>query len=116
MIRLLIADDDNNLRTVLATELSEEGFSVDVAENGSRAMELLEAREYDVALLDLSMPALTGIEVLTQVRARDIPVEVVLLTAHGTVSTAVEAIKLGAYDFLTKPFKLDEVRVVIRKA
>jgi DNA-binding NtrC family response regulator len=103
-MKILVADDDKNLRKVLVNELSEEGFSVDEAQSAPKAMEFLEAAEYDVLFLDLNMPGVSGMEVLKKVKQSEVPVEVIILTAHATVSTAVEAMKLGAYDYLTKPF------------
>lgn len=116
MTKVLIADDDKNIRKVLVSELSAEGYDVIDRETGARAMELLEKEEFDVFLLDLNMPGVGGMDVLKQIKALQVPVETIILTAHGTVSTAVEAMKLGAYDFVTKPFKLMELRAVIDKA
>ena len=116
MIRILITDDDKNLRKILKTELSEDGFGVDEAGSGTTALDLLQKNDYDVLLLDLNMPGLGGMDVLKRVKVGDSPVEVIVLTAHSTISTAVEAMKLGAYDYLTKPFKIDEVKAVIQKA
>ena len=115
-MRILIADDDKNLRMVLANELSEEGFGADIAENGAKAMGLLENQEYDVLLLDLNMPGLGGMDVLKKIKALELTTEVVILTGNATISTAVEAMKLGAYDFLTKPFKMAELKAVLEKA
>jgi DNA-binding NtrC family response regulator len=115
-MKILIADDDRNLSTVLRSELSEEGFAVDMAESGAKALDQLEKDAYDVLLLDLTMPGLGGVDVLKKIKALDLPVEVVILTGNATVSTAVEAMKLGAYDYLTKPFKLAELKMVLEKA
>ena len=115
-INVLIAEDDNNIRKVLATELSDGGFSVAETDSGIKAMELLEKEEYDVLLLDLNMPRLSGMEALKKIKASEIPTEVIILTGNATVSTAVEAMKLGAYDYLTKPVKLEELKAVIEKA
>ena len=115
-MKVLIADDDKNLVYVLTNELSEEGFQVDKAESGTKAMDLLEKYEYDVLLLDLTMPGMGGIEVLRRMKTLELSTEVVILTGNATVPTAVEAMKLGAYDYLTKPFKMEELKVVIQKA
>lgn len=115
-MKLLVADDEKNIRVVLKRELAKEQVVIDEAENGLRALELMEQDEYDVVLLDLNMPGLGGIEVLKKMRSLDIPTEVVILTANATISTAVEAMKLGAYDYLTKPFHLEELSPVIEKA
>jgi DNA-binding NtrC family response regulator len=116
MIRLLIADDDRSLRKVLTTELSDSGYDVSITDSGSNAVALLEKKDFDVLLLDLNMPGLGGMDVLKKIRALEMPAEVIILTGHGTVPTAVEAMKLGAYDYIAKPFKLEELKAVIDKA
>ncbi len=116
MIKILIADDEKNLRTVLCNELSREGYFVEEAETGLKALEILEHGGHDVLLLDLNMPGLGGIDVLRKVKGLESAPEVIILTAHGTISAAVEAMKLGAYDFLTKPVKIEELGAVIEKA
>ena len=91
MIRVLIADDDKNLLRVLTNELSDDGFDVIGTENGMKASDLLEENDYDVLLLDLSLPGLGGMDLLKKIKTLAIPVEVIILTGHATVSTAVEA-------------------------
>ena len=115
-MKVLVADDDKNLRKVLTNELSEEGFDADEAESGIKTMDLLEKDEYDVLVLDLNMPGLGGMDVLKKIKALGLPTEIIILTGHSTVATAVEAMKLGAYDYLTKPFKTAELKAVIWKA
>ncbi len=115
-MKIIIADDDKNLRKVLANELSDEGFDVAEADDGIKAVGLIEKGEYDVLLLDLNMPGLGGLDVLEKIRELEIPVEVIILTAHATVATAVEAMKMGAYDYLTKPFQIEELKMIIEKA
>ncbi len=115
-MKILIVDDEKNLRQVLAVELAAEGDDVDAAEDGLTALEFLEKTEYDVVLLDLNMPRMGGIDVLKKMRALDMPAEVIILTANTTISAAVEAMKLGAYDYLTKPFRMEELSPVIEKA
>jgi len=115
-VKVLIADDDKNLRRVLTNELCEEGFDVDDVESGIQAIDLLEKEEYDVLVLDLNMPGLGGMNVLRKMKALEWSTEVIVLTGHSTVSTAVEAMKLGAYDYLTKPFKMVELKAIIEKA
>lgn len=115
-MKILIVDDEKNLRQVLAVELAADGDEVDAAEDGLAALEFLEKTEYDVVLLDLNMPRMGGIDVLKKMRALDMPAEVIILTANTTISAAVEAMKLGAYDYLTKPFRREELTPVIEKA
>ena len=115
-MKILIADDDKNLRMVLKNELTETGFEVSEAENGKKTIDMLKKDEYDVLILDLNMPGLNGIDVLKKIKKLDIPTETIMLTAHATVSTAVEAMKLGAYDFITKPFQMDELIAISEKA
>ena len=116
MIKVLIADDDKNLRLVLAAELSSEGFDVSAASGGGKALEMLETEEYDIMLLDLKMEDMNGLEVLQKIKSGDLTVEVIVLTAYASVPTAVDAMKLGAYDYLTKPFKMEELKAIIQKA
>ena len=115
-VKIVIADDEKTLREILFDELSEEGYDVSETGSGIKAIELLEKSEYDVLLLDLNMPGLNGMEALKRIKAQEIPVEVIILTGHGTVPTAVEAMRLGAYHYITKPFNTDELKAVIEKA
>jgi DNA-binding NtrC family response regulator len=115
-IRVLVADDERPIRFLMEKELPRAGCLVAAVESGEQALAALAAAAYDVALLDLKMPGIGGMETLRRIRAAGIPVEVVVLTGHPDVATAIEAMKLGAYDYLTKPFKLAEVEVVLRRA
>jgi DNA-binding NtrC family response regulator len=115
-MKILIADDDKNLRKVLANELADAGYEVAQTDNGIKAIQLLEKDDYDVLLLDLNMPGMSGMEILKNIREIDIPAEVIILTAYATVSTAVEAMKNGAYDYLTKPFQREELITAIERA
>lgn len=119
-ISILIADDDDNIRKALVglfmNRLSEKNLYIAEADNGTTAIAMLEKNEYDVLLLDLDMPGPSGMDILRQLKAHDIQTEIIILTGHATVSTAVEAIKIGAYDYLTKPFNADELITVVEKA
>ncbi len=115
-MKILVADDDKNLRKVLMNELSYAGFDVSEAENGIKALEMLEKSEYDILLLDLNMPGRSGMDVLKSLKNLDIPTEVIILTAHATLPAAIDAMKHGAYDFLAKPFQTEELTAVIEKA
>ena len=116
MIRVLIADDHKNFRKFLATELAAKRYDCAQTDNGAEALDILEQRDVDVLLLDLNMPGLGGMDVLKRIKSLDIPTEVIILTGHATVPTAVQAMKLGAYDYLTKPFNIEELTAVLEKA
>jgi DNA-binding NtrC family response regulator len=115
-IRVLITDDEKNIRELLRDELATTMTHVAAAESGSAALAELERSDYDVLLLDLTMPEMDGMEVLKRLKTLDISAEVIILTANATVLTAVEAMKLGAYDYLMKPFKIVELVPIIEKA
>jgi len=114
--RILVVDDEANLRKVLAAMLRREGYEVDTAEDGAEALQMLDEERYAAVLTDLRMPQVDGMAVLRRVMARTPETPVVLLTAHGTVETAVEAMKLGAFDFVNKPFDQHELSRIIGKA
>jgi DNA-binding NtrC family response regulator len=115
-IRVLITDDEKNIRELIRNELASTMTHVAAAESGPAALAELERSEYDVLLLDLTMPDMDGMEVLKRLKSLDLSTEVIILTANATVLTAVEAMKLGAYDYLMKPFKIVELVPVIEKA
>jgi DNA-binding NtrC family response regulator len=114
---ILIADDEPNIRRVLEATFQREGYQVFTAENGRKALELLKAnRDTDVLISDLIMPDINGVELLEVVRETNPRVSVVMITAHGTIRTAVDAMRLGAFDYVTKPFDIDDLKVLVRKA
>jgi DNA-binding NtrC family response regulator len=116
VLDLLLVDDDGDLRTDVANYFSRQGYRVEQAEDGEQALGLLERRSYDVMVLDLIMSGLSGLDVLKQMQARNAECEVVILTGEGTIESAVEAMKLGAREFLTKPISLKELDRLVRKA
>ncbi|MFO7942311.1 MAG: response regulator [Bacillota bacterium] len=111
---ILVIDDEVNIRKTLLRSLKGSGYEVETAVNGEEGLEKMEQRAPDVVLLDMKMPGLSGIEVLREMREREIYSKVVIITAYGTVDNAVEAMKLGAVDFLQKPFLPDDIRQLIR--
>ena len=115
-IRVLIAEDEANLGTILEQFMLARGFSVTVVRNGRAAFEQLQLDRYDVALLDIVMPEMDGLEVLQRVRALELPPEVVVITGNGTLETALAAMKLGAYDFVSKPYRMAEIEALVRRA
>jgi DNA-binding NtrC family response regulator len=114
--RILIADDEEIMRDVLSDLLSSESYKVDLAENGFRALELIREKEYEVILLDLMMPELDGLQVLEKLKTIENSPIAVVLTAFGSIERAVKATKLGAFDFITKPFKNDELLLSVKNA
>jgi len=114
--RLLIAEDEANLRLVLQKELQRLGYRVHAAPDGEAALRKLEESNVDVLLCDINMPRMDGMELLRRVHERPNPPEVIMLTGQGTIETAVEAMKIGAYDYLTKPYSISELDVRVRQA
>jgi CheY-like chemotaxis protein len=113
---ILIADDDPVARDLLAEVLAKEGYRVRAAAGGRECLELARSGPVDLALLDLRMPDLDGLEVLRQIQALHPGVPILILTAFATLETAIEAIRAGAYDYLSKPFRMEEIRLVVRRA
>jgi DNA-binding NtrC family response regulator len=113
---VLIVENEANMRRVLSALLHRDGYPTLEASDGGQAILALERERIDVVLTDLKMPHMNGIELLEQVRKRFRGIPVILLTAHGTIGSAVEALKHGAFDYLTKPFDPDEIRMVVSKA
>jgi len=114
--QILVVDDEPNLRRVLTAQLERDGYDVHTAEDGAQALVVLGDHHIDLVITDLRMPKLDGMQLLRKVSALEDPMPVVMITAHGTVDTAVEALKTGAFDYITKPFDQDDVRTIVRKA
>jgi DNA-binding NtrC family response regulator len=114
--RILVADDDESLRRVIEFRLRQEGYEVKAAPDGIQALELLRNERFDLLLSDMKMPGLDGLELLTRALELDREIKVILITAYATVQQAVEAVKLGAFDYITKPFEKEELSVTIQKA
>jgi two-component system, NtrC family, response regulator AtoC len=116
MNKVLIVDDELNMRLVLAAMLKKEGYAITAAADGREALQILKATKMDVVVTDLKMPHLDGMGLLHCITEQYPEVPVIMITAHGTVATAVEALKRGALDYITKPFELDDLKNVISKA
>ena len=116
MNKVLVVDDELNMRLVLGAMLKKEGYDVASAADGREALEILKSGRIAVVITDLKMPRIDGMELLRRITEHYPEVPVVMITAHGTVATAVEALKKGALDYVTKPFELDELKNVIAKA
>ena len=114
-IKVLFVDDEESLRILVKNQLLQEGFSVDTADDGDTAVEALKAKPYDLVLLDIRMPRMNGIEVLKYIKQNKLPHRVIMLTAVDDLTIAIEAVKNGANDYLTKPYDLDELVVSIHR-
>src|SRR6266849_6639205 len=115
-IRVLVVDDDSLLRKLIADQLARVEFEALPAASGNEALDVLREADYDVVLLDIMMPDISGLDALREIRKFEDPPEVVMLTADTSLATGIEAMRHGAYDYLTKPATLDEMEAVLRKA
>ncbi|MEK7389001.1 MAG: sigma-54 dependent transcriptional regulator, partial [Elusimicrobiota bacterium] len=114
--RILLVEDDLSLGTLMSMELKRRGHEVETAKSGEEATRKLAAGEYDAVVTDLKLGDLDGLEVLKRAKARDPRTEVLVMTGHGSIDTAVAAMKAGAYDYLTKPVEAEELGLVLDKA
>jgi two-component system nitrogen regulation response regulator GlnG len=116
MARVLIADDEESIRMVLGTALTQAGYHIETVANGSDALAALGTGNFDVAILDIRMPGVSGLDVLQRIRATDNAVIVIVITAQDTMANAIDAMRRGAFNYLAKPFDLDEVRALVARA
>src|SRR5512134_2457700 len=116
MPSILIVDDEPGVRTALSGVLRDEGYDVDAAETGEACLEQLARQAYDVVVLDVWLPGMDGLATLTRMRERQIDAQVVIISGHGNVESAVRAIKMGAFDFVEKPLSLEKTVLVVRNA
>ena len=118
MAKILIIDDERGIRNTLKEILADEGYEVDVAENGTQGLEIAQKKAYDLIFSDIKMPGLDGLEVLKALKEGEETAEtpVVMITGHGDVETAVQALKMGAYDFLLKPLDLNRILITTKNA
>src|SRR4051812_35708943 len=114
--RILVVDDEESIREFFEIMLRREGYHVLTAVNGKNALELLKKSSVDLIISDIQMPEMSGLQFLQTVREADPEMIFIMITAFGSTETAVEAMKLGAFDYLQKPFKIDEVKIIIREA
>ncbi len=116
-VRLLIVDDEKEMRTVLSMFLAEDGgFIVDAVGSGEEALQMHDSAPYDIVVTDLNMPGMTGIELIKKIKGREGIVEFIIITGYASIDTAVEAVRVGAFDYVVKPFKFEELRIVIKNA
>ena len=115
-VKVLLAEDEHYLSTLLRDFLDSRGFAVTVANDGASALQAMRTEAFDVALVDIVMPELDGLEVLRALRDEPSPPEVIIITGNGTIETAITAMKLGAFDYLAKPYRMAEIEVLVRRA
>jgi two-component system nitrogen regulation response regulator NtrX len=116
MANILVIDDEKSIRSTLKDILEHEGFTIELASNGAEAIELFSTNQFDAVLCDIKMPGMDGIEVLEKIQETGKDVPVIMISGHGTIDTAVEAIKKGAFDFIEKPPDLNRLLITIRNA
>jgi two-component system response regulator AtoC len=114
--RLLIIDDEENMRHMLSAMLSKSGYQVDTASDGLEALGIIDHQLYDFILCDIKMPHMDGMQFLKAAKEKILSSTVIMMSAYGSIDTAIEAMKLGAYDYISKPFKSDEVHLTLKKA
>ena len=113
--RILVVDDDESLRWVTQAQLQQSGYEVNAAANGNEGLASIQHAPPDLVITDLKMPGMSGLEFLKKIRADYPEILVIVVTAFGTVETAVEAMKAGAYDYITKPVNMDELRLIVSR-
>ena len=113
---ILVIDDEEIMREILETLLTREGYEVRLAANAAAGLELVRSMPFDVAIVDVMMPGMDGISALDEIKKIDDDLPVLMITAYASVENAIAAMKRGAFDYITKPFKNDEVLVVLRNA
>src|SRR5208283_229431 len=116
MAHILIVDDESGIRESVRGILEDEGYKISVSPSGEDCLELLGKSGFDLVLLDVWLPGIDGLEVLEKVREMEDPPEVIMISGHGTIETAVRATKLGAYDFAEKPLSLEKTLILVKNA
>lgn len=114
--RVLIVDDEPNMLDVLSSILSEEGYDVDVAGNGRDALSKVSSGNFHVVILDLKLPDMSGLDILREIKCQVPQTATIMITAYSSVDTAIQAMKIGAYDYITKPFKIEQLRTTVASA
>lgn len=114
--KILIVDDEQNIREVLSIFLKDEGYTVSVAIDGKSALETIKNDIFDLVITDLKMPKVSGFDLLKSIKETSPETVVVIITAYGTTESAVEAMKLGAFDYIQKPFKINDIRLIVKNA
>ena len=115
-MQILLIDDDINLSRVLSYQLQKNGYDTKTANSGSAGLELFNKNSFDIVITDIQMPDISGIDVLKNIRRINAKVVVIIITAHGSVDNAIEACKIGANDYITKPFGQEQLLFTIQKS
>ncbi len=113
---ILVVDDDMSVRTTFSSVLRQEGYRVTAVKNGYEAIKAIDEESFDLALVDLGMPGMDGIRVLEKIKRRRPQTRVIIFTGYGSITTAVEAMRKGATDYLNKPFSPEELKAGVKKA
>ncbi len=113
---VLVVDDDNNLRELLEEALMDWGYAVSTAKSGDEALKRMGRKKPIVVICDLKMPGMGGLELLKKIKARHTNVHVIVITGYATIETAIKTIEAGAFDYITKPFRLDELKRIMKRA
>ena len=116
MAKILLVEDDKTTISILDTLLTAEGYDVITSENGEQAKALIAENEFDLMISDIRMAPVDGMQLLQAIHEEEPDVAVIMLTAYGSVETAIDALKLGAFDYVTKPFKVDELLITVQRA
>ncbi|MBC8385144.1 MAG: sigma-54-dependent Fis family transcriptional regulator, partial [Candidatus Cloacimonetes bacterium] len=116
MHTILIVDDEEHIRFILSELLRKEGYKTILAENGNKAIRSIQNEKPDLVLLDYKLPDINGIEVLKKIQELELSIIVIMITAYGDIKDAVTSMKLGAYDYLTKPFNNDDILMIVEKS
>ena len=114
--KILVVDDEQSMREFLDIMLKKEGYKVSLASNGEEVLKYIDKDIFDLVLLDIRMPKMDGIAVLKKIKATSPETIVIMITAYASADTAIKAMKEGAYDYITKPFKIDEIKLIIKNA
>jgi len=113
---VLVVDDDSNLRELLEEAVRDWGYAVTTARSGEEALESIGRKKFNIVICDLKMPGMDGLELLKKIKACDKKVHVIVITGYATLETVVKTIEAGAFDYITKPFRLEELRRIMNKA